>query len=185
MRNDIAPRRSGAARGSPSSGDVSGFQPHPRWWKTGLSTTAAHYGKRCSLCPHAGPAGDVRHRRHHPHRPGDDQILYSTAINCGARRHRPLDTVVYASLIRRLQPREFALEQIVHRREKNPSGLARSCDRGLAIANSLAAIAAAQPGSCSREFTGRARRQYADGADAGEPAPLGSIDRRLSRLRET
>ncbi len=112
--------------------------------------------------------------------------LYSTAINCGARAIVLCDTVGHATPIGAYNLVQFAREQIV-----KPSGedirvdWHGHCDRGLAIANSLAAIAAG------------AHQVHAVANSLGERVGntpmelmlvnlrlLGLIDRDLSRLRE-
>ena len=112
--------------------------------------------------------------------------LYSTAIDCGARAIVLCDTVGHATPIGAYNLVQFAREQIV-----GPSGEKirvdwhGHCDRGLAIANSLAAIAAG------------ADQVHAAADSLGERVGntpmelmlvnlrlLGLIDRDLSRLRE-
>ncbi|PYU09554.1 MAG: 2-isopropylmalate synthase, partial [Acidobacteria bacterium] len=75
--------------------------------------------------------------------PATIKILYSTAINCGARAIVLCDTVGHATPIGAYNLVKFALEQIVRPSgEKIRVDWHGHCDRGLAIANSLAAIAA-------------------------------------------
>ncbi len=112
--------------------------------------------------------------------------LYSTAINCGARAIVLCDTVGHATPMGAYNLVRFAREEIV-----KPSGenirvdWHGHCDRGLAIANSLAAIAAG------------ADQVHAAANSLGERVGntpmelmlvnlrlLGLIDRDLSRLRE-
>ncbi len=112
--------------------------------------------------------------------------LYSTAIGCGARAIVLCDTVGHATPIGAYNLVQFAREEIV-----KPSGenirvdWHGHCDRGLAIANSLAAIAAG------------ADQVHAAANSLGERVGntpmelmlvnlrlLGLIDRDLSRLRE-
>ncbi len=112
--------------------------------------------------------------------------LYTTAIRCGARAIVLCDTVGHASPKGAFNLVRFAIEEIVH-----PSGASirvdwhGHCDRGLAIANSLAAIAAG------------ADQIHAAANSLGErvgntPMELmlvnlrlmGLIDRDLSRLKE-
>jgi 2-isopropylmalate synthase len=112
--------------------------------------------------------------------------LYSTAIRCGARAIVLCDTVGHATPMGAYSLVKFAREKIV-----KPSGenirvdWHGHCDRGLAIANSLAAIAAG------------ADQAHAAANSLGERVGntpmelmlvnlrlLGLIDRDLSRLRE-
>ncbi|MBZ5701272.1 MAG: 2-isopropylmalate synthase [Acidobacteriia bacterium] len=112
--------------------------------------------------------------------------LYSTAISCGARAIVLCDTVGHATPQGAYNLVKFAVEEIV-----KPSGAAirvdwhGHCDRGLAIANSLAAVAAG------------AQQVHAAANSLGErvgntPMELmlvnlrlmGLIDRDLSRLKE-
>ena len=112
--------------------------------------------------------------------------LYTTAINCGARAVVLCDTVGHATPTGAYNLVKFALKEIV-----KPSGEKirvdwhGHCDRGLAIANSLAAIAAG------------ADQVHAVANSLGERVGntpmelmlvnlrlLGLIDRDLSRLRE-
>ena len=114
------------------------------------------------------------------------KTLYSTAINCGARAIVLCDTVGHATPIGAYNLVKFALEQIVRPSgEKIRVDWHGHCDRGLAIANSLAAIAAG------------ANQVHAAANSLGERVGntpmelmlvnlrlLGIIDRDLSRLRE-
>ncbi len=114
------------------------------------------------------------------------QRLYTTAINCGARAIVLCDTVGHATPTGAFSLVKFACEHIVQ-----PSGenirvdWHGHCDRGLAIANSLAAIAAG------------ADQVHAAANSLGERVGntpmelmlvnlrlLGLIDRDLSRLKE-
>jgi len=118
--------------------------------------------------------------------PATIKILYSTAINCGARAIVLCDTVGHATPIGAYNLVKFALEQIVRPSgEKIRVDWHGHCDRGLAIANSLAAIAAG------------ANQVHAAANSLGERVGntplelmlvnlrlLGIIDRDLSRLRE-
>ena len=118
--------------------------------------------------------------------PATIKILYSTAINCGARAIVLCDTVGHATPIGAYNLVRFALEQIVRPSgEKIRVDWHGHCDRGLAIANSLAAIAAG------------ANQVHAAANSLGERVGntplelmlvnlrlLGIIDRDLSRLRE-
>jgi len=118
--------------------------------------------------------------------PATIKILYSTAINCGARAIVLCDTVGHATPIGAYNLVKFALEQIVRPSgEKIRVDWHGHCDRGLAIANSLAAIAAG------------ANQVHAAANSLGERVGntpmelmlvnlrlLGIIDRELSRLRE-
>ena len=118
--------------------------------------------------------------------PATIKILYSTAINCGARAIVLCDTVGHATPIGAYSLVKFALEQIVRPSgEKIRVDWHGHCDRGLAIANSLAAIAAG------------ANQVHAAANSLGERVGntpmelmlvnlrlLGIIDRDLSRLRE-
>jgi len=112
--------------------------------------------------------------------------LYATAINCGARAIVLCDTVGHATPMGAYNLVKFAQEQIV-----KPSGenvrvdWHGHCDRGLAVANSLAAVAAG------------ADQVHAAANSLGERVGntpmelmlvnlrlLGLIDRDLSRMRE-
>jgi len=118
--------------------------------------------------------------------PATIKILYSTAINCGARAIVLCDTVGHATPIGAYNLVKFALEQIVRPSgEKIRVDWHGHCDRGLAIANSLAAIAAG------------ANQVHAAANSLGERVGntpmelmlvnlrlLGIIDRDLSRLKE-
>ena len=118
--------------------------------------------------------------------PATIKTLYSTAINCGARAIVLCDTVGHATPIGAYNLVKFALEQIVRPSgEKIRVDWHGHCDRGLAIANSLAAIAAG------------ANQVHAAANSLGERVGntpmelmlvnlrlLGIIDRDLSRLRE-
>ena len=118
--------------------------------------------------------------------PATIKTLYSTAINCGARAIVLCDTVGHATPIGAYNLVRFALEQIVRPSgEKIRVDWHGHCDRGLAIANSLAAIAAG------------ANQVHAAANSLGERVGntpmelmlvnlrlLGIIDRDLSRLRE-
>ena len=118
--------------------------------------------------------------------PGTVKRLYSTAISCGARAIVLCDTVGHATPQGAYNLVKFAVEEIV-----KPSGETirvdwhGHCDRGLAIANSLAAVAAG------------AQQVHAAANSLGErvgntPMELmlvnlrlmGLIDRDLSRLKE-
>ncbi len=118
--------------------------------------------------------------------PDTIQKLYATAIGCGARAIVLCDTVGHATPMGAHSLVRFALEEIV-----KPSGEKirvdwhGHCDRGLAIANSLAAVAAG------------ADQVHAAANSLGERVGntpmelmlvnlrlLGLIDRDLSRLRE-
>ncbi|MBZ5540787.1 MAG: 2-isopropylmalate synthase [Acidobacteriia bacterium] len=118
--------------------------------------------------------------------PGTVKRLYGTAISCGARAIVLCDTVGHATPQGAYNLVKFAVEEIV-----KPSGEAirvdwhGHCDRGLAIANSLAAVAAG------------AQQVHAAANSLGErvgntPMELmlvnlrlmGLIDRDLSRLKE-
>ena len=91
----------------------------------------------------AGLAGDVRHRRHDSHRPVTVIALYSTAIRAGARAIVLCDTVGHATPRGAYNLVKFVIDEVV-----KPSGEKIRVDwhghndRGLAIANSLAAISA-------------------------------------------
>ncbi len=112
--------------------------------------------------------------------------LYSTAIQCGARAIVLCDTVGHATPIGAYSLVKFALEEVVHpSREKIRVDWHGHCDRGLAIANSLAAIAAG------------ADQVHAAANSLGERVGntpmelmlvnlrlLGLIDRDLARLKE-
>ena len=87
--------------------------------------------------------------------------LYSAAINCGARAIVICDTAGHATPMGTFALVRFILDEVV-----KPSGEKirvdwhGHCDRGLAIANSLAALVAAErpvPRSLDREFTDLAR----------------------------
>jgi len=118
--------------------------------------------------------------------PGVVKRLYTTAINCGARAIVLCDTVGHATPRGAYNLVRFAIEEVV-----KPSGETirvdwhGHCDRGLAIANSIAAIAAG------------ADQVHAVANSLGErvgntPMELllvnlrlmGLIDRDLSRLKE-
>ena len=112
--------------------------------------------------------------------------LYSTAIQCGARAIVLCDTVGHATPIGAYSLVKYALEEVVHpSREKIRVDWHGHCDRGLAIANSLAAIAAG------------ADQVHAAANSLGERVGntpmelmlvnlrlLGLIDRDLARLKE-
>jgi 2-isopropylmalate synthase len=112
--------------------------------------------------------------------------LYATAIGCGARAIVLCDTVGHATPMGAYSLVQFALEEIVKRSgERIRVDWHGHCDRGLAIANSLAAIAAG------------ADQVHAAANSLGERVGntpmelmlvnlrlLGLIDRDLSRLRE-
>ena len=112
--------------------------------------------------------------------------LYSTAIHCGARAVVLCDTVGHATPMGAYSLVKFALEEIVEPSgEKIRVDWHGHCDRGLAIANSLAAIAAG------------ADQIHAVANSLGERVGntpmelmlvnlrlLGLIDRDLSRLKE-
>ena len=118
--------------------------------------------------------------------PGTVKRLYSTAISCGARAIVLCDTVGHATPQGAYNLVKFAVEEIV----KSSGETIRvdwhgHCDRGLAIANSLAAVAAG------------AQQVHAAANSLGErvgntPMELmlvnlrlmGLIDRDLSRLKE-
>ena len=96
--------------------------------------------------------------------------LYSTAINCGARAIVICDTAGHATPMGAFALVRFVIEEVV-----KPSGEKirvdwhGHCDRGLAIANSMAAmVAGADCVHAMRVGDRRARRQHADGSDAGE-----------------
>ncbi len=112
--------------------------------------------------------------------------LYSTAINCGARAIVLCDTVGHATPLGAYNLVQFALAEVVKpSKEKIRVDWHGHCDRGLAIANSLAAIAAG------------ADQVHAAANSLGERVGntpmelmlvnlrlLGLIDRDLSRLKE-
>ena len=99
--------------------------------------------------------------------------LYSTAIRAGARAIVLCDTVGHATPRGAYNLVKFAMENVVQ-----PSGERIRVDwhghndRGLAVANSIGAIAARRgSGTRGSARARRARRQYADGTDARESAP--------------
>jgi hypothetical protein len=101
--------------------------------------------------------------------------LYSTAINCGARAIVICDTAGHATPMGAFALVRFVLEEVV-----KPSGEKirvdwhGHCDRGLAIANSMAALMAGASASRLRPgIGGRTRGQHPDGPDAGEPQTPG------------
>ena len=89
--------------------------------------------------------------------------LYSTAIRCGATSVVLCDTVGHAT-----PPGAYSLVQFVREKIVAPSGAKvridwhGHCDRGLALANSLAAVlAGADQDPCRRKLARRTRGQYA------------------------
>jgi len=109
--------------------------------------------------------------------PSTVKALYSTAIRSGAREIVLCDTVGHATPRGAFNLVKFAIEEIVR-----PSGEKILVDwhghndRGLAVANSLSAVAAGADQIHAGNLAGRARREHADGVDAGEPAAFG-LDR--------
>src|ERR1700682_6738319 len=103
------------------------------------------------------------------------RALYSTAIRCGARSIVLCDTVGHATPMGAYNLVKFVREKVVI-----PSGETirvdwhGHCDRGLALANSFAAIAAgANQLSTAANLLGGTAGKHADGIDARQHAPAG------------
>ena len=118
--------------------------------------------------------------------PGTVKRLYGTAISCGARAIVLCDTVGHATPQGAYNLVKFAIEEIV-----KPSGEAirvdwhGHCDRGLAIANSLAAVAAgAQQVHASANSLGERVGNTPMELMLVNLRLMGLLDRDLSRLKE-
>ena len=101
--------------------------------------------------------------------------LNLTAIRNGARAIVLCDTAGHATPMGTVALVQFVLEEVI-----KPSGenirldWHGHCDRGLATANAMAAlVAGAELCSCHCARPRRARRQHADGSDAGQPQAHG------------
>ena len=117
---------------------------------------------------------------------GTVQALYSAAIRCGARAIVLCDTVGHATPMGAYNLVKFALEKIVV-----PSGESirvdwhGHCDRGLAIANSFAAIAGgASQVQCVANSLGERVGNTPTELMLVNMQLLGMIDRDLSKLRQ-
>ena len=109
--------------------------------------------------------------------------LYTAAINCGARAIVICDTCGHATPMGALHLVRYIIKEVVV-----PSGMMirvdwhGHCDRGMALANSLAALMGGRAlRACLRAGHRRARRQHPDGPDAGEPEADGHRRRGKTR----
>jgi 2-isopropylmalate synthase len=90
----------------------------------------------------AGTHRDVRHRGHRARAPGDARRLFLAAIECGAKRLCLCDTVGHATPTGAANLVRFAKQVVLESGADIGLDWHGHCDRGLAVANTIAAIRA-------------------------------------------